>query len=266
MNGQEIPAIDPGQDPGGPPDERLSFRAAGESDHDAFARRPARCDALAGPVFRQPLIDPVCQPDQGDLPQREEVAKPKFVGKGSVNHFRRIDVSGREPLPQKFRGNVHEFDLVRPAHNFVGTVSPGGSRLWRTRRLPARLRCWILTVESTSMPAVEQLARPASDAHSGFPGRWCAHTRPRRQLPGCRAKTASTSSSWSSTPPLGPSCWLTISSPAMSSRVSFRPWSRATPTTTSRPLPAAGGLLQASQRSCPPPARRPEKCEEFPLP
>ena len=119
VDGQQVPAVDPVQDPGAAADEDLALRAAGQPDDDPFAGRPGGLDAVFCPVPGEAFVDPVGQPQQGQLAQRGEVAQPEVVGQGGVDLVRGVDLAVAQALAQQFRGDVHQMDLVGPAHDVV---------------------------------------------------------------------------------------------------------------------------------------------------
>ena len=119
MDGQEVPAADPGQDACPAPDERLPFGAPGQAHDDALAGRPAGFNALFGPVLGQPLVHPVGQPQQGELAQRTEVAQPEVVGQGGIDLVRGVDLAVAQALAEQFRRDVDQIDLVGAAHDVV---------------------------------------------------------------------------------------------------------------------------------------------------
>jgi hypothetical protein len=65
---QLLAAGGPGRDPGGPADQGLALRTAGEGDDDALPGLPSAFDAVLLAVALQPLVHGVGQPEQGQLP------------------------------------------------------------------------------------------------------------------------------------------------------------------------------------------------------
>ena len=72
-----------------------------------------------GPVPLQALVHLVGQPEQGQFPQRGEVAGAEVVGQRGVDLLRRVDVPVRHPAAQRLRGDVDQFDLVGGADHGV---------------------------------------------------------------------------------------------------------------------------------------------------
>ena len=78
-------------------------------------------DAVAFAVLREPLVDPVGEPEQRELAQRGEVARPEVVARAP----RRSAPAGRRcraPSARRSasRRHVDELDLVGRAHDLVG--------------------------------------------------------------------------------------------------------------------------------------------------
>ena len=109
---------------GGPPDQRVALRAAGERDDDPLARLPGGGDVVLGPVLLQALVDLVRQPQQRQLAQRGQVAGPEVVGERGVDLLRRVDVPVRHPAAQRLGGHVDQLDLVGRADHRVGHGLP----------------------------------------------------------------------------------------------------------------------------------------------
>ncbi len=116
----------PGRDPGAPPDQVLALRRAVQRDHDPFLGLPRRPDAVPGPVVGQLLLHAVGQPEQRQLPQRAQVARPEVVVQRDVDPVRRVDLALRHPGAQRLRAQVHQFDPVGGAHHLVRDPLPLG--------------------------------------------------------------------------------------------------------------------------------------------
>ena len=144
--------------PGRPPDEVLAARRPGDGDDHPLAGLPRPLDALGLHVVLQAGVDLVGHPQQGQLAQGREVARP-----GSSCRGRRRPSRPRRCCRGPCGGAAPRASC-RPAR-------PGRRRGPR-RRAPSRAastpvirsttsltdsRCWMLTVEMTSMPALEQL-------------------------------------------------------------------------------------------------------------
>ena len=100
--------------------QRLALGPAGQRDDDAGPRRPRVVDAVLGAVALQPLLDPVGEPQQGELAQRGEVADPEVVAEGRVDLLGLVDVAVGQSTAQRLRAHVDELDLVGRAHDGVG--------------------------------------------------------------------------------------------------------------------------------------------------
>ncbi len=124
VHGQQVTAVRAGRDPGGPADQRIAFRAAGERDHHPLPRLPGAGDVVGGPVPLQPLVDLVGQPEQGELAQRGQVAGPEVVVQRGVDLVSRVDVAVCHPAAQRLRRHVHDLDLVRGADHGIGHRLP----------------------------------------------------------------------------------------------------------------------------------------------
>ncbi len=119
MDGEQVAAGGPGGDAGGPTDEGLPLGAAGEGDDDAFPGLPDASDAVVGAVALEGLVDPLGQPQQGQLAQGGEVADAEVVGQGRVDLLGRVDVAVRHPAAQRLGGHVDELDLMGAADDLV---------------------------------------------------------------------------------------------------------------------------------------------------
>src|SRR5262249_40986210 len=81
-------ALGAGGRPGGPADEGVAFRAAGQGHHDPLAGLPGRADVVLGAVPAELFVDLVGQPQQRQLAQRGEVADPEVVAERGVDLLR----------------------------------------------------------------------------------------------------------------------------------------------------------------------------------
>src|SRR5204862_4280037 len=93
VDGEQVRALGPVGDPGGPADQGVALRTAGERDDDPFAGLPGTVDAVLGPVPVQLVVDLVGQPQQGQFAQRGEVADPEVVAEGGVDLLRLVHVA-----------------------------------------------------------------------------------------------------------------------------------------------------------------------------
>jgi len=105
---------------GGPADQVLATRGPGDGDDDALPRLPLAVDAMGLAVVAQRRIDPVRGPQQGQLPEGGEVARPEVVGERSVDLVRAVDVAVRHPSTEGLGCHVDQLDLLRGPHHLVG--------------------------------------------------------------------------------------------------------------------------------------------------
>ena len=105
---------------GGPADEHGAAPRAGERDHHPLLGLPRPDDVVALAVVVELLVHPVGDPQQGQLPQRGEVAGAEVVPEGGVDALGRIDVAVGQPPAQGLGGHVDQFDLVGGPHHRVG--------------------------------------------------------------------------------------------------------------------------------------------------
>src|SRR5262249_4630874 len=108
---QQIRALAARRDPGRPPDQRVTLRAAGQRPHHPLPGLPGGGDAVFGAVPVQLLVDLVGDPEQGQLAQRGEVADPEVVAQRRVDLLRLVDVAVRHATAQRLRGHVDQLDL-----------------------------------------------------------------------------------------------------------------------------------------------------------
>ena len=117
--GEQLAAGAAAGDLGGPAQHGLALRPAGQRDDDPLPRGPGRRDAVRGAVALQRLLDAVGQPEQGQLAQRRQVARPEVVGQRGVDPVGRVDVAVRHAAPQRLGRHVDELDLVGGANDVV---------------------------------------------------------------------------------------------------------------------------------------------------
>ena len=106
--------------PGRPPDEGVAAGRARDRDHDPFARLPRTPDAVVVHVVLQRLVDLVRHPEQGELPERGEVAGTEVIAERGVDAVRRIDVPVGHAAPERLRRHVDELDLLGGPDDRVG--------------------------------------------------------------------------------------------------------------------------------------------------
>ena len=68
----------------------------------------------------QRLFDAIGYPQQGELAQRAEVARPEVVAQRRVDPLRRVDVAVGHPSAQGLRRHVDQLELIGAAHDVVG--------------------------------------------------------------------------------------------------------------------------------------------------
>ena len=100
-------------------DEVIRPGRPGQGDHDAFARLPRAGDAVALAIVLEGVVDAVGDPEQGQLAQRRQVARPEVVGEGGVDLLRAVDVAVGQAAAQRLGRHVDELDLVGDAHGVV---------------------------------------------------------------------------------------------------------------------------------------------------
>ena len=95
----------------GPPDTATTTRSRASQVSVMF---------LSVRVLCQRGVDLIGQPQQRQLSQRGQVAGPEVVLHRRGGLLGRIDVAVSHPAPQRFRGDVDQFDLVGGADELVG--------------------------------------------------------------------------------------------------------------------------------------------------
>ena len=154
VDGEQVGALGAGGDAGGPADQGVALGAAGQRDDDPLPRLPGAGDAVVGAVAVELLVDPVGQPQQGQLAQRGQVADPEVVGRAR----RRPSPAGR--CCRAPSGGAAPRASCRPARSGRRGAPPRRARspaartpvICSTTSL-SDSRCWMLTVEITSIPA-----------------------------------------------------------------------------------------------------------------
>ena len=119
MHGEQVGAGVAGGDAGGPADQGVAFGAAGQRDDDALAGLPGGGDVVVGAVAVELFVDLAGQPEQGELPQRGQVADPEVVPQRGVDAVGRVDVAVGHPPAQRLGGDVDQLDLVGGADDLV---------------------------------------------------------------------------------------------------------------------------------------------------
>ena len=171
--------------PSGPPDRATTTRS--RVGHEESMPWSAR--------YRlQPLVDPVGEPEQGELPQRREVADPEVVRQGGVDLLGLVDVAVGHPAAQRLRRHVDQLDLLGAAHHLVGhrlALHHPGDRL---DDVVERLEVLDVDRRDDVDPGIQQLVDvlPALLV-AASPARWCGRARRRARPSGWRASSASRS-------------------------------------------------------------------------
>ena len=170
----------------GAPDQHVTAGSAGQRDDDPLAGLPAPLDPVVLQVLLQVLLDPVGDPEQGDLAQRGQVARAEVVGERRVDALGGVDVAVRHPPPQRLRRHVDELDLLGLPHDRVGDrllLLDAGDAL---DDVVDRLE--VLDVQRRDHVDARRRAaprRPASASRCASRARWCARARRRARPRAC---------------------------------------------------------------------------------
>ena len=156
MHAEEVALHPPGH-ARGPPDQALPVRGAADADDHPLAGLPGVGDAMVGQVGLERLLDPVGDPQQGQLPQGAEVPRPEVVGEGGIDSLGRVDVAVGHAPAQRLGRHVDQLDLVGGADDGVGHGLALATPVIRSTTSLSDSRCWTLTVEIDVDPRVEQL-------------------------------------------------------------------------------------------------------------
>ena len=120
VHGEQLATGRPGGDARPTPDQGLALRSAGQCHHDPFAGLPGGVDAVLRAVVLQCAVDLIGQPQQCQFAQRGEVSEAEVVREGRVDPLGGIDRSRCQPVAQRLRGEVDDFDLVGRADHPIG--------------------------------------------------------------------------------------------------------------------------------------------------
>ena len=112
-----------------PPDQRLGARRPGDRDEHALACLPGLGDAVPFAVLLERFVDPVRDPEQGELAQRGEVAGPEVVAERGVDLARACRRCRAPCGDGALRASCRPVRSVRPA----ARSRPGSSRAARRR-------------------------------------------------------------------------------------------------------------------------------------
>ena len=136
----------------GPTDHGLAVGDAGEPDDDPLPCLPGVGDAVGLAVAVQGVVDAIGHP-QWRLAERAEVAGAEVVGQGGVDLLGRVDVAVGHAPAQRLRCHVDQLDLVGGADHVRERSRAGCAPVIRSTTSLSDSRCWMLTVEMTSIPA-----------------------------------------------------------------------------------------------------------------
>ena len=138
----------------GAADEPLAVGRARERDDDPLARLPRLVDAVPLPVVVERLVDAVGDPEQRELAQRAEVAGAEVVAERGVDPLGRVDVAVRQPARGAPRGVMSTSSIWSARRTTSsGIVSRCLTPVIRSTTSLSDSRCWMLSVEITSIPA-----------------------------------------------------------------------------------------------------------------
>ena len=171
--------------PGRAPDQPLVVGPPGDPDQDPLARLPWPLDASILHVVLERLVDAVGHPQQGELPQRARGCLPGSSCRGR-RRSSRADRCCRGPCA----GAARTASCRRArAGRRRGRPRRGSSRAAATPVMRSTTsfndsRCWMLTVEMTSIPASSSSSTSCQRFSCGSRGRSCARARPPADL-GC---------------------------------------------------------------------------------
>ncbi len=141
-------------DPCRPPDQVLATRCSRQGHHDPLAGLPCAADAMPLAILGERVVDAVGDPQQCQLAECRQVAGAEIVGRArrrSCPPCRCCRAPcGGAGLPGPCR---RARSGRRRAPRRSGTVSPWRMPVICSTTSLSDSRCWMLTVEMTSMPA-----------------------------------------------------------------------------------------------------------------
>ena len=182
------------RDPRGAADEPLAVGRAGERDEDALARLPGLLDPVPLAVLGEALVDPVGEPEQRELAQRGEVARPEVVGERGVDPLGRVDVAAREPVAERLAASGRRAAISSARRTTSsGIVSRCLTPVICSTTSLSDSRCWMLSVEMTLMPASSSSSTSCQRFSLREPGTFVCASSSTSATCGRRASTASTS-------------------------------------------------------------------------
>ena len=187
-------AVGPLGDAGGPPDEVVAAGRAGEGHDHPLAGLPRLGDAVALAVLLEGVVDPVGHPQQRQLAEGAEVAGPEVVGRGRRRSSRRRRCCRGPCAGAGPRGSCRPARSGRPpARRRRGRSRAGATPVIRSTTSLSDSRCWMLTVEITSMPAASSSSTSCQRFSLREPGTLVWASSSTSATSGRRARTASTS-------------------------------------------------------------------------
>ena len=177
------------------PEQPLAVRRAGDraTTTRSFVSHGS-ADAVALAVALQLVVDPVGDPEQRELAERAEIADPEVVRQRGVDLSR--------------PGRCCRAPCAAAAPRASCRRARSGRRRGRRRRAPSRAastpvicsttslrlaRCWMLTVEITSMPASSSSSTSCQRFSLRLPGTLVCASSSTSTTSGLRARIASTS-------------------------------------------------------------------------
>ncbi len=101
-------------------DEDRTAAGASQGDQHPLLGLPLSGDAVAFAVGAELFVDPVGNPQQGQLSQRGEVPGPEVVRQCGIDAFGGIDVSMGQPPLEGLGSHVDQLQLVSSPHHAVG--------------------------------------------------------------------------------------------------------------------------------------------------
>ena len=105
---------------GGPTDEVVRTGGTGDGDHDTLACLPGSLDPVVLHVLLERVVDVVGHPQQGELAEGRQVARPEVVRQGGVDPIGSVDVAVGHAAANRLGSHVDQLDLIRLSDDPVG--------------------------------------------------------------------------------------------------------------------------------------------------